>query len=136
MEKLKELMNKISKLLRYYYVPAYGISLNPSKSWELLKDLESIEKEFENMKNESSIDFTEEGTPNEQNYDIVNNPKHYNGSKYQCIDVMEDTYGKDAVLAFCKLNAFKYLYRAEKKNGLEDMKKAVWYLNKYINLNS
>ena len=49
---------------------------------------------------------------------------------------MQDTYGKDAILAFCKLNAFKYIYRAEKKNGIEDMKKAVWYLNKYIDLNS
>lgn len=35
---------------------------------------------------------------------------------------------------FCQCNAFKYLYRAKRKNGLEDMKKAIWYLNKYVEL--
>ena len=35
---------------------------------------------------------------------------------------------------YCKGNAFKYLWRADKKNHLEDIKKAAWYLNKYIEL--
>ena len=47
---------------------------------------------------------------------------------------MLETQGVEAVLNFCQCNAFKYLYRAKRKNGLEDMKKAVWYLNKYIEL--
>ena len=64
----------------------------------------------------------------------INHPDRYAGGKFECIDVMIDVFGKDAVMHFCILNAFKYLWRAEKKNGVEDIKKAVWYLNKYIEL--
>lgn len=64
----------------------------------------------------------------------INHPDRYAGGKFECIDVMLDVFGKDAVKHFCILNAFKYLWRSEKKNGVEDIKKAVWYLNKYIEL--
>ena len=63
--------------------------------------------------------------------DNVNHPSHYTG-KYECIDVMQDVFGNEATDNFCLCNAFKYIWRARKKNGLEDVKKAVWYLNKYI----
>ena len=66
--------------------------------------------------------------------DVVNHPAHYETGKFECIDVMLETQGKEAVLNFCICNAFKYLYRCRKKNGLEDIKKANWYLNKYIEL--
>ena len=66
--------------------------------------------------------------------DNVNHPAHYETGKFECIEVMLETQGVEAVLNFCQCNAFKYLYRAKRKNGLEDIKKAVWYLNKYIEL--
>ena len=64
----------------------------------------------------------------------INHPDRYAGGKFECIDVMLDVFGVDAVKHFCILNAFKYIWRAEKKNGVEDIKKAVWYLNKFIEL--
>ena len=64
----------------------------------------------------------------------INHPDRYAGGKFECIDVMLDVFGADAVKHFCILNAFKYIWRAEKKNGVEDIKKAVWYLNKFIEL--
>ena len=64
----------------------------------------------------------------------INHPDRYAGGKFECIDVMIDVFGADAVKHFCILNAFKYIWRAEKKNGVEDIKKAVWYLNKFIEL--
>lgn len=57
--------------------------------------------------------------------DNVNHPAHYETGKFECIEVMLETQGVEAVLNFCQCNAFKYLYRAKRKNGLEDMKKAV-----------
>jgi hypothetical protein len=66
--------------------------------------------------------------------DVVNHPAHYETGKFECIDVMLEAQGKEAVLNFCICNAFKYLYRFRRKNGLEDVKKANWYLNKYIEL--
>ena len=56
----------------------------------------------------------------------VNHPGHYQG-KHECIDVMRAMFGDEAVKGFCKCNAFKYRFRADKKNGAEDIKKAEWY---------
>lgn len=66
--------------------------------------------------------------------DIVNHPNHYETGKFECIDVMIETQGVEAVKDFCLCNAFKYLYRHNRKNGLTDIEKAVWYLNEYISL--
>ena len=66
--------------------------------------------------------------------DLVNHPSHYETGKFECIDVMEEALGRDVVKGFCIGNAFKYLYRAKRKNGLEDLKKAQWYLNKVISM--
>ena len=49
---------------------------------------------------------------------------------------MLETQGTEAVKDFCICNAFKYLYRHKNKNGIEDIKKADWYLKKYIELAS
>lgn len=74
-------------------------------------------------------DFVE--NPNEDN---INHPSHYETGRFECIDVMIETQGAEAVKAFCVCNAFKYLYRHSYKNGDEDIKKAIWYLNKYLEL--
>ena len=71
------------------------------------------------------------------NFDNVNNPKHYNRENaFQCIDEMELVFGREAVMNFCLLNAWKYRYRAADKNGEEDLKKSDWYLKKYKELKS
>lgn len=66
--------------------------------------------------------------------DLVNHPNHYETGKFECIEVMEEALGRDVVKGFCIGNAFKYLYRAKRKNGLEDLKKAQWYLNRVISM--
>lgn len=67
--------------------------------------------------------------------ETVNHPSHYNreGAK-ECIEEMLMLFGYEEVLSFCKLNAWKYRYRAADKNGIEDLKKSDWYLNKYEEL--
>jgi hypothetical protein len=67
-------------------------------------------------------------------HDAVEHPAHYETGKFECIDVMLETQGKQAVTDFCVCNAFKYLYRHGRKNGVEDLKKARWYLDKAIGL--
>lgn len=66
--------------------------------------------------------------------DNVNHPSHYETGKFECIDVMREALGDDNVLGFCLCNAFKYIYRCGRKNGEEDVRKANWYLNKYIDI--
>ena len=59
------------------------------------------------------------------------NPEHYKQGKVECIDALESaTVGKQGIEAVCTANIIKYLWRYESKNGLEDVKKAEWYLNR------
>lgn len=65
----------------------------------------------------------------------VDHPKHYNQSGFECIEVMEAIFGIEAVIQFCKLNAFKYMWRSNHKGSMfEDIAKCQWYLNKVAEL--
>lgn len=67
--------------------------------------------------------------------DNVNHPDHYETGKFECIDVMGEVFGSDNLKEYCLINAFKYLYRCKRKEKeVEDIKKSIWYLNKYIEL--
>lgn len=66
--------------------------------------------------------------------DLVNHPSHYSQGGIECLEAMEAAYGKDATATFCLTNAFKYIWRTEHKNGIQDIDKAIWYLNKYKEL--
>lgn len=63
----------------------------------------------------------------------VNHPQHYQG-KYECIDEMVALFGVEAVKDFCKCNVYKYRYRADRKNGAEDIEKAEKYMDFLIEL--
>lgn len=82
------------------------------------------------FRSEQDNGFTNECTT----ADNVEHPAHYTGGSIECIDAMAETQGVEAVKNFCICNAFKYLWRHDKKNGVEDVKKAAWYLNKFIEL--
>lgn len=69
-------------------------------------------------------------------FNVVNNPEHYCSGNIECIDAMESAYGIEAVKNFCICNAFKYLWRFNKKNKDEDVNKMMWYINKYKDLNA
>ena len=64
----------------------------------------------------------------------VDHPAHYNQGTIECIDAMVAAYGKEVVKYFCLCNTFKYIWRANNKNGIEDIDKAIWYLHKYKEL--
>ena len=64
--------------------------------------------------------------------ETVNHPGHYKTGNYECIEVMKEVFGEEAVKDFCKMNAFKYIWRSDRKNGDEDLKKAKWYLDTYL----
>lgn len=65
--------------------------------------------------------------------DMVNHPSHYNQGNVECIDAMAAaTVNKHGIEAICVSNVIKYLFRYETKNGLEDVRKAQFYLNRLI----
>jgi len=65
--------------------------------------------------------------------DNINHPEHYKG-KTEVIEIIEQlTEGMEGNKAYMLGNVVKYIFRHEKKNGIEDLKKASWYLNRVIN---
>lgn len=74
---------------------------------------------------------------NQKEIDKVNHPSHYQKDGKECIEVMLELYGIQAVINFCELNAFKYKWRAGLKTGESaevDLKKAQWYADYRENL--
>ena len=61
-------------------------------------------------------------------------PEYYSCGKNECIDAMVEKFGVDAVILFCEMNAFQYLWRDSRKNGIENTENALWYLNKLVEL--
>ena len=57
----------------------------------------------------------------------VNSPKHYNQGSIECI-----AYILDHKLNFLEGNVVKYVTRWRHKDGIKDLEKAKWYLNKLI----
>ena len=61
--------------------------------------------------------------------DMVNHPQHYTQGGIECIDALKAaTVGKRGIEAVCVANVIKYLWRYEKKNGIEDIRKAKFYI--------
>ena len=80
-----------------------------------------------------NVDPPIEETEGYEPYDKVNRPMHYTAGSIETIDyiqsITEQLIGFEAV---CIANAIKYISRQHLKNGVEDIKKAIWYLNRLI----
>lgn len=46
----------------------------------------------------------------------INHPPHYETGRFECIEVMQEVMGIEAVKHFCICNAFKYIYRCNSKH--------------------
>ena len=65
--------------------------------------------------------------------DNVNHPAHYTAGGIECIDALAAaTEGLRGIEAVCTGNAIKYLWRWKRKNGVEDLQKAIWYTERLI----
>ena len=64
--------------------------------------------------------------------DMVNHPPHYQSENgLECIDAIQAALGIDGFKAYCRGNAMKYIWR-EKLDPMQDAKKAIWYLERYV----
>lgn len=66
------------------------------------------------------------------NLDNVNHPKHYTSGKIEVIKIIEDQLTPEEYRGYIKGQVIKYITRERHKNGLEDLKKARWYLDRLI----
>lgn len=60
------------------------------------------------------------------------NPDHYKVGGIETFDFMKAKLSKEALEGYCAGNVIKYVTRYSHKNGVEDLKKAQWYLSKMI----
>lgn len=71
----------------------------------------------------------------EEKKEMVNSPAHYNQGSIECIDAMVSAFGAYSSAEFCKINAFKYLWRlGHKDDEAQEIGKIKWYLDKYLEL--
>ncbi len=63
--------------------------------------------------------------------DVVDHPSHYTSGEIECIDCIQAALSENFI-GFLIGNIIKYCYRYKDKNGIEDLKKARWYLDRAI----
>ena len=74
----------------------------------------------------------EKAEKNAENIDI-NSPPHYQNGTMETIEIMENQMSVERFLGYLEGSIIKYISRYEyKKNPLEDLKKAEWFLRKLI----
>ena len=91
----------------------------------------SSSKDYKTSKNTVDSILKELESEHITESDNVNHPAHYMGN-IEVIDYIEDKLSTDQFEGYLVGNILKYLSRYQKKNGLEDLEKGQWYLNKLI----
>lgn len=130
-------MSRISNLLNGTTTNNKTITVNTSTLFDTLTQIiDDVEKAYDKTANKNiesrniSSEVKEQRLVTPHQKEAVNHPSHYQGNKFEVIDIIED-YN----LNFNKGNCLKYLLRAGKKNSdsyIQDLEKAIWYLNREI----
>ena len=81
---------------------------------------------------EAILDLLAEEAQEDGLYDNVEKPIHYNVGGIECIEAIKASMTEVEFRGYLKGNTEKYLWRYTYKNGLEDLKKARWYLDYLI----
>ena len=119
-------MTKMSKILSSY--KGKGVT-KAHLQHQIDKAKEKLEGKttLNNYTGSKAVKFTGAGE------DMVNHPAHYTQGNIECIDaITEATKFLRGIEAVDTANILKYVWRWNNKNGLEDLRKARWYLNHLI----
>jgi hypothetical protein len=92
-----------------------------------------LRKIFNSYKKADTKETLAEEYERSKKEDNVNHPSHYTQGAIECIDaIKEATKGLFGIEAVCTANIIKYVWRWKFKNGVEDLRKADWYLQRLI----
>lgn len=81
---------------------------------------------------QSRINDANLGDALKEMFDTVQRPAHYNQSGIECIDAIAASMTPAEFQSYLKGNVQKYLWRYQHKNGVEDCRKAQWYLDRLV----
>ena len=95
---------------------------------------EALRKAFQSPRGSLPEQATSSDNAREVAHDNVNHPAHYTAGGIECIDCIESMIApiKNPTYAFLTGQSLKYLARYTMKNGVEDLRKARWYLDRLI----
>ena len=112
-------------------IPVIKFDVSPNYKGKNPKSPEELAKMYEERKAKRE---TKKSTKRYESTDPAVNPNHYKSKNgIEVIDVIEAfTDGLDGVESYDVGNILKYITRYKKKNGLQDCRKAAWYLNHLI----
>lgn len=110
-------LNSSSFIDRMYYVN------NTDALYEIRAFLKTLRKENQRESIPTIVQWYEA---------TINSPIHYTQGGIECIDYLKAKLTSEEFIGFLKGNVIKYLSRANIKGGIEDYKKAQWYVNKLI----
>ena len=68
----------------------------------------------------------------EPTVDVINATPHYNQGGIECIDAIQAALSPEEFRGFLRANVMKYIWRMNHKGGMEDVRKAEWYLRRLI----
>lgn len=131
-----------------------GFIRSMSKYCDTVMTISCVDMDFYRMEEDRGLycwsdsmikGFAEEGLTEEEfidqvfslceETDMVNSPSHYIHGSMECIDAIEGAYGKAETKIFCKISAFKSLWKlGHKDEESQEIGKAKWYLDKYLEL--
>lgn len=101
---------------------------SPAEEWDAL----SKKRRAEARRISETLKAEERATKYSAKSTDAVNPSHYKGNGIECIDYMKERLGRYAFLGYINGNVIKYMHRWEFKNGIEDLRKARWYLDRLI----
>lgn len=98
---------------------------------KLAKTVNALESKAETIKKQFQQKAANIMSPEKD--PMVHHPKHYTKGDIECIDAMASVVtGLEGMEAVHTANVIKYMWRWKDKNGLQDLEKAKWYLDKLI----
>lgn len=125
-------MEKTGNQAHLFYIAECDEKIRELEEEEMKKAYDNVNvpplRECKNMDDSQGFACTYCNRCGRWDEDNINHPKHYTYGKYEVIDVIEDWR-----MNYHLGNAVKYIARCEhKENKINDLKKAIWYLNREI----
>jgi len=103
---------------------------DPEMTFEVQRStLDKLAEEYKKV-----MDKTDKNENVHDVHDVVNKPKHYHQGGFDAIYVIRQKFSLETLRGFFIGNIIKYILRFEHKNGVEDLKKARFYLDKLIEI--
>jgi len=100
---------------------------SPAEEWDAMNKKRRAEARRVN----EAIKAEERVVSRLSTYDAIN-PSHYKDNGIECIEYIKERLPNDAFLGYLNGNVIKYTHRWKDKNGIEDLRKARWYLDRLI----